>query len=140
MKSLEWVMENMGSLKGCLDERFGSRMCQFLTEEQIKKTLNYELKEEYKQNRKVLEWTEENVLKQLKDDVEFGIEKATNHRGISASLMYEVCQSWCKVLENGLENTDYGWYGHLLFEAIDKHYNFGLVDEHTFDEDFFKEW
>lgn len=34
------------------------------------------------------EWTRENILEQLKSDVEFGFEKALDQRGISASLMW----------------------------------------------------
>ena len=88
----------------------------------------------------VKEWTEENILAQLKKDVDFGIEKAVNHRGISAGLMYNVVKAWCIVLENGLEKTDYSCYGNKMFEEVDKFYNFGLVDEDTFDDKFFEEW
>lgn len=138
MKSLDWVIKNEKELETTLDCRLGRRLYQFLTPEQAKE-MGFENVDD---NKEVVPWTEENILKQLKEDVEFGIEKATDHRGISASLMWEVCNSWCKILENGLEHDDdhYGYYGHLLFEAIDKHYNFGLVNEDTFDKSFFERW
>ena len=53
--------------------------------------------------------------------------------------MYEVCRAWCIVLENGLEDTDYGWYGDKLFKAIDNKYGWGLADE-LYDDEFFEEW
>ena len=54
--------------------------------------------------------------------------------------MFDVVKAWCIVLENGLENTDYGWYGHKMFKAVDEYYHFGSVNEDTFDEEFFQEW
>lgn len=86
------------------------------------------------------EWNEENILAQLKEDVEFGIEKATNHRGISANLMFNVVKAWCKILENGLDTTDYGWYGDKLFKAVDEYYKFGFVNEDTFNSSFYDRW
>lgn len=86
------------------------------------------------------EWTEENILAQLRADVEFAIEKAVNHRGISAGLMNGVLVAWCIVLENGLEHTDYSWYGDKLIKKIDELYGFGLVDNDTFDSSFYEEW
>ena len=45
--------------------------------------------------------------------------------------MYDVCQAWCKVLENGLEDFDeYGWYGKPLFKAIAHKYNWELPNEY----------
>lgn len=66
--------------------------------------------------------------------------KALDHRGISASLMFDVCRAWCIVLENGLENTEYGWYGDKLFKALDQKYKFGLINEETFSKTFYEEW
>ncbi len=78
------------------------------------------------------EWTEENIIAQLKVDLDFAIEKATNLRGISSSLMYDVLKSWCIVLENGLEDTEYGWYGDKLIKAVDEYYGFGLYKADDF--------
>lgn len=36
----------------------------------------------------LIQWTRENILEQLKSDVEFGFEKALDQRGISASTWY----------------------------------------------------
>lgn len=137
MKSLEWVLFHMDELETTLDDRVGRRLIQFASDEQLKK-LGYTYTGEEK--RTVVEWNEENIIKQMKDDVEFGIEKATNHRGISSSLMYEVCNTWCKILENDLVDCDYGWYGHNMFQKLDEKYNFGLNAAQEFSGDFFEEW
>ena len=141
MKSLEWVKENLNKVEQdeFLDKRFTSRFLDFLPCEEWEK-YGFEANEECDlSNYKPKEWTEENILNQLKSDLEFGIEKAENHRGISASLMFDVVKSWCLVLENGLENTEYGWYGDKLFKAVDEYYGWGLVKGH-FDEEFYREW
>jgi len=139
MKTLDYVKEHINEIEQdkLLDRRFTKRFIDFIpTTEWELFGYKYTGNEEYIPK----EWTEENVLAQLKDDVEFAIEKATNHRGISASLMNGVLISWCIVLENGLENTDYGWYGDKLIKKIDELYGFGLVTEDTFDDEFYKEW
>ena len=139
MKTLKYVKEHIDEIEqdNILDRRFTKRFIDFLPVEEWKKYgFKYTGEEEPP---KPKEWTEENILAQLKEDVEFGIEKAENHRGISASLMYAVCQAWCIVLENGLENTYYGWYGDKLFKAIDKKYKWNLTDGH-FEDDFYSEW
>lgn len=144
MKTLEWVLENYNNLETVFDTRLGRRrLLPYLTEEQLTE-LGLELKDEYKgKHVPTKEWTEENIVEELRGDTEFGIEKATRHRGISASLMWEVCMAWCTVLENGLDEEykdDYGYYGDKLFKAIDGYYNFGLVDKDTFGESFYEEW
>lgn len=141
MKTLEWVKENINIVEqdDFLDRRFTKRFLDYIPTEEWEQ-FGFKFTGDDNDKPVVKEWTEENILQQLKEDVSFGIEKATAHRGISASLMYSVVQAWCIVLENGLDTTDYGWYGNKLFEAVDKYYNFGLVDENTFDEDFFEEW
>lgn len=139
MKTLEYVKSHIDEIEQdhFLDRRFTKRFMDFIPLEEWK---NFGFGFSVETPPEVKEWNEENILAQLKEDVEFGIEKAVNHRGISSSLMYSVVQAWCIVLENGLENTDYGWYGHKMFKAVDEYYHFGLVDELTFDEEFFQDW
>ena len=139
MKTLEYVKEHIDEIEldEFLDKRFTKRFIDFIPSNEWEKYgYKYVGKKEYVPK----EWTEENILAQLRDDVEFAIEKATNHRGISAGLMNDVLKSWCIVLENGLENTDYGWYGDKLIKAIDEYYGFGLVTDKTFDDSFYKKW
>lgn len=126
MLSLEYVKEHISEIEFddyIGDRRFTKRFVDFLpTSEWGKFGYGYKGEEEYIPK----EWTEENIIAQLKADLDFAIEKATNHRGISSSLMYDVLKSWCIVLENGLEKTEFGWYGDKLIKAIDEYYGFGL--------------
>ena len=66
------------------------------------------------------------MLLQLKDDAEFGLKKAENERGISSSLMYEVCNSCCKIIEREDLVEEYDNYGIDTFENILK---FILLDQ-----------
>lgn len=118
MLSLDYVKEHISEIEFddfIGDRRFTKRFVDFLpTSEWGKFGYGYKGEEEYIPK----EWTEENIIAQLKADLDFAIEKATNLRGISSSLMYDVLKSWCIVLENGLEKTEYGWYGDKLIKAI----------------------
>lgn len=120
MKTIEEILKNYEEEWATfLDDRFGARLCQFLTEEQIE-SIGFSINEEYKGQHVPKEWTRENILEQLKDDVEFGFEKALDRRGISSGLMFDVVRKWNKVLEEGLEDWDedhYAMYGLPLFKA-----------------------
>lgn len=134
MLSIDYVKEHISEIEFenyIGERRFTKRFLDFLpTSEWEKFGYGYKGEEEYIPK----EWTEENIIAQLKADLDFAIEKATNHRGISSSLMYDVLKSWCIVLENGLEKTEYGWYGDKLIKAIDEYYGFGLYVEDEFIE------
>lgn len=141
MKTLQWVLENYKGLETCLDNRLGRRLCQFLNDEQMAQ-IGYSYDGDAPRP-EIVPWTEENIIAQLRDDTEFGIEKASDHRGLSAGLMHDVCLGWCTILENGLDKKyqdDYGWYGDKLFKAINEMYDFGLIDDQTFDDSFYEEW
>lgn len=125
MKQLEEVLNNYDNYSTFFEDRFGLRLCKFLTNEQAEK-IGFKFEDDY--TNEPNEWTEENILKQLKSDIEFGWSKCINKRGLSAELMSEVVISWCKVLENGLEKTDYGWYGDKIFKAVDLEYGFRITD------------
>lgn len=65
------------------------------------------------------EWSEEEVKKQLADDVAFGFEKALNQRGISAREMHSVVKMWMWALEDELQrHSGYAQYGLPLFKAV----------------------
>ena len=139
MKTLDYVKEHIEEIEQdtFLDQRFTKRFIDFLPNAEWEKYgYKYTGEGEYIPK----EWTEANILQQLRNDTEFAIEKATNHRGISASLMNGVLVAWCIVLENGLESTDYGWYGDKLIKKIDELYGFNLVTDDTFDKEFYSEW
>lgn len=117
-----------------LEDRFGRRLAQFLTDEQSKQ-IGWKKPDSYE----VKAWTEQNVLAQLKDDVEFGWEKACNERGISASMMVDVVQKWCLVLGNGLKYADdYTDYGKAFLHEVDSYYGWHLTDEDVADEGYQK--
>lgn len=86
MKTLDEIVNNYEEWSVFLDDRFGVRLAQFLTQEQLEKIgFKWNSDEPYPEPK---EWTRENILVQLKEDVEFGFEKALDRRGISASLMF----------------------------------------------------
>ncbi len=130
MKTIEQVLDNYKEFSdNFIEDRFGARFTDFCTEGQAAR-IGWGPKEGFEWP-DPKEWTEENVIAQLKSDVEFGWEKACDERGISSSLMYEVCQAWCRVLENGFEDFDYYEpYGKPLFKAIAHKYGWELSDEY----------
>lgn len=122
MKTLQEVIDTFES--ETLDGRDADRLVQFVDEDQLKK-LGVALKPEYVGKHETIEFTRENILKQLKEDVEFGFDKALNKRGLSAGMMYNVVQMWNKILEEGLEDFDsYAMYGLPLFKATALKYGF----------------
>jgi len=124
MKALQDILSNYKEWEMPLDDRFGKRLCKFLTVEQAK-SIGWEFKPEYAATHEPIPWTRENVIAQLKEDVEFGFYKALNKRGISSGMMYDVVLSWNKVLEEGLENfSKYAQYGLPLFKATAVKYGF----------------
>lgn len=124
---------------GSFDGRDITRLASFMTYEEIKDpeiggklglSLNEEVsKEDWEKNTK--EYTEENVLKQLESDLEFGFEKALNKRGISSGAMHEVVKMWCYVLDReDLEKQAddlYAQYGLPFFKLVA--IEFGFKDE-----------
>jgi hypothetical protein len=122
MKTLDYVIRNYKS--NCLDGRDLYRLVLFVPEDRLGE-IGYEIKEEAKGTYKHKEWTKENILSQLKEDVAFGFEKALDNRGISSSFMYQVVKMWNWVLEEGLEDFDnYTMYGLPLFKATALKYGF----------------
>jgi len=126
MKSLEYVKEHINEFEkdNFLDRRWTKRFLDFVP---VEEWGSYGFIFTGEEPPAPIAWTEENILKQLKDDVEFGYEKAVCERGISSELMSMVVQSWCDVLENGLNlNGDDGWYHCKQFEVVAEHYGWDL--------------
>lgn len=125
MKTLTVVKDRYKEAgSNCLDGRDISRLAPFIPEEELA-SFGLDLKEEFKGKHVALEFTKENVLKQLQEDVAFGFEKALNRRGISSSMMYEVVQMWNWILEEGLEHYDsYQYYGLPLLKVTAVKYGF----------------
>lgn len=116
MKTLEQLLT--GYTDETIDDRQSLRLANFLKDEDLHK-IQIELTEDA-EPRTIKEWTRENILAQLEEDVEFGFKKALRQRGISAALMFDVVLFWNQVLEEGLEDWDednYAMYGLPLFKA-----------------------
>jgi hypothetical protein len=122
MKTLEQIYEDYKS--ETLDGRDLSRLAQFIPEKDLSR-MGLQLKDEFVGKHVHKPLTRENILEQLKEDVDFGFEKALNKRGISSELMYEVVKMWNWILEEGLEDfDDYPMYGLPLFKATALKYGF----------------
>lgn len=122
MKTLNQVMEQYTS--GTIDGRDISRLADFIPEHSLVR-FGITLKEEFVGKHVAKDFTRENVLAQLREDVAFGFEKALNKRGISAGCMHGVVMMWNWVLEEGLEGFDeYAQYGLPLFKATAVKYGF----------------
>lgn len=144
MLAKEYVLEHYNDFGPQSLNRLGSRLAQFCTKEELKKLDIFEEEslEEFDDS-KMKDWTEENIIKQLKRDVAFGFEKALNQRSISATLMFEVVLSWNKILENSLKDWDpenYAMYGLPLFKATALLYGFdNPIGDDTGNEDYYNE-
>lgn len=124
MKTLQQVKEMYVSQT--LDGRDISRLTYFIPENELT-AWGIELKEEYVGRHVAKEWTKENIINQLKMDVDFGFEKALNKRGISSSFMHDVVCMWNWILEEGLEKfgeDNYAQYGLPTFKATALKYGF----------------
>ena len=126
MKTLEqiydWVKNERYDLGMIADNRDLHRLAYFIPTEDLGKIgLGLQDGQTHTPN----DFTRENVVAQLKDDVAFGFEKALNQRGISAGLMYEVVKMWMWILEDDLADfDDYAMYGLPLFKAVALKYGF----------------
>ena len=143
MKTLEQIAGLYKS--NCLDGRDINRLCQFIPFDMLDK-FGLEARdgvtaEEW--NKDLRPFTREEILKQLESDVDFGFEKALNHRGISSGLMFEVVKMWNWILEEGLEDWDddnYAMYGLPLFKATAVKYGFeNPIGDDNGDESYYDE-
>ena len=127
MKTLQYVKEHYDEFEEdtLLDRRWTKRFLDFLPVSEWDE-YGFQLTDG-EEPPKEKEWTEENILEQLKKDVEFGYEKAIDERGISSELMAMVVNAWCKVLENGLNlNGNDGCYHIKQFKIVSEHYGWEL--------------
>nr|MBQ4458468.1 hypothetical protein [Clostridia bacterium] len=128
MKSLDYVKEHIDEFEedNLFDRRFTKRFIDFLP---VSEWGRFNFRYTGEGERTPLAWTEENVLAQLKRDVEFGWEKCVNERGISSELMAYVVKGWCRVLENGLDlGDDDGYYHRKQFLVVASHYSWTLEE------------
>lgn len=129
MKTLEYVKDHFDEFEkdNFLDRRFTKRFIDFLPVSEWEK---YGFRYTGEGECIPEEWTEENVLKHLKTDTMFGLEKARNERGISSELMALVVRAWCKILENGCElsDDDAGYYYINQFLTVLEHYGWQVSE------------
>jgi len=94
--------------RSILDDRDTLRLAAFLSSDQLSK-LDFAVIEGEIHN--PLEWTADNVSKELAEDVAFAFEKALNRRGISAYLMAGVLEMWHAILQPPFDLPKYRHYG-----------------------------
>lgn len=124
MKTIAKIIE--GYQAKTLHGRDIGRLSQFVPEESLA-LLGLQLKEEFKGKHIPIEFTRENVLKELESDLALSFDKALGQRGLSAGMMYDVIRMWNWILEEGLEDWDrdrYAQYGLPLFKATAVKYGF----------------
>lgn len=123
MKSFEDALAFMKTWSGAIDERDKGRFAEFVPFNRCKDAgltpADDTTEESWGETKS---WTEEEVLKQLREDAEFGLEKAINQRGLSVQCMFACVNMWCLLLENGLDEHSYDEYGVDFFEKIIEHY------------------
>lgn len=125
MLSREEVLQAVksGRESKCIDFRDYARLCDYFPVEEWHH-FGFGLKEGAEPP-PVKEWTKENILRDLKSDLEFAFKKALGKRGISAGLMYEVVKMWLWILEDPLQDfEEYTPYGLPLFKAVAVKYGF----------------
>ena len=66
MKSIEEILDNYSEYETFLDDRFGRRFADFLTDEQVKK-IGFEIKDEFPYIRFEDEETVDNLIRELKE-------------------------------------------------------------------------
>ena len=134
MKTLEQVKRL--HVSNTIDGRDIGRLAQFIPEGELGEW-GMSIKDSFIGQHKHIPFTRDNILIQLKSDVEFGFEKALNQRGISAGMMCEVVKMWNWILEEGLEDLDdYPMYGLPVFKATAVKYGFdNPIGEDTGDEE-----
>ena len=135
MRTLDEILSNYKA--NCIDGRDIYRLWKFIPWDMVKNYPDFynKVKDEYLNeeawNRDVYEmpFTRENIIEQLRTDVEFGLEKALDKRGISASLMFEVVRMWNWILNEDDELANwpserYALYGLPLLKATALKYGF----------------
>lgn len=138
MLTKKQIIQSVENGKGAqaIDGRDFDRLVEFFESNEIP-TFGYELKEDVVWKAK--EFSKENVIAQLKKDVDFGFQKALDQRGLSASAMYQVVKMWLWVLEDELQDFEsYAQYGLPLFKAVAVKYGFdNPIGEDNGDEDIY---
>jgi len=119
MKTKEEILKAVenGKKSESLDSRDFERLSDYFSVSEWK-AFGFSLKEG-QEAPKVKEWTKENILKDLKEDLDFGFDKVLGQRGLSAGAMNDVVKMWMWVLNDELQyHSDYAQYGLPLLKAV----------------------
>lgn len=121
MLQLDYILNNWDKSNSLLGDMFGRRLRQFLTIEQAK-SIDWEVLKKY---HNPIEFTKQNIIKQLESDVAFGFKKALEKNLLISKLMVDVVKEWLFILEDPLKDfDDYSMYGLPLFKAVAVKYGF----------------
>ena len=121
MLQLDYILNNWDKSNSLLGDMFGRRLRQFLTVEQAK-SIDWEVLKQY---HNPIEFTKQNVIKQLESDVAFGFKKALEKNLLISKLMFDIVKEWLFILEDPLKDfDDYSMYGLPLFKAVAVKYGF----------------
>lgn len=121
MLQLDYILNNWDKSNSLLGDMFGRRLRQFLTVEQAK-SIDWEVLKQY---HNPIEFTKQNVIKQLESDVAFGFKKALEKNLLISKLMFDVVKEWLFILEDPLKDfDDYSMYGLPLFKVVAVKYGF----------------
>lgn len=121
MLQLDYILNNWDKSNSLLGDMFGRRLRQFLTVEQAK-SIDWEVSKQY---HNTIEFTKQNVLKQLESDVSFGFKIALEKNTLFSKLMFDVVKEWLFILEDPLKDfNEYHKYGLPLFKAVAIKYGF----------------
>ena len=121
MLQLDYILNNWDKSNSLLGDMFGRRLRQFLTVEQAK-SIDWEVLKQY---HNPIEFTKQNVIKQLESDVAFGFKKALEKNLLISKLMFDVVKEWLFILEDPLKDfDDYSMYGLPLFKIVAVKYGF----------------
>lgn len=121
MLQLDYILNNWDKSNSLLGDMFGRRLRQFLTVEQAK-SIDWEVLKKYYNP---IEFTKQNIIKQLESDVAFGFKKALEKNLLISKLMFDVVKEWLFILEDPLKDfNDYSMYGLPLFKAVAVKYGF----------------
>lgn len=124
---LEAVKKNQESpgydRNGCemIDARDYSRLADFFDSDEWT-AFGFSLKDDVEKPTPK-DFTESEIIKQMKGDLNFAIEKAEDQRGISSGLMFGVMKMWLWILDDDLfESDSYDPYGLPLYRQIEEKY------------------
>ena len=121
MLQLDYILNNWDKSNSLLGDMFGRRLRQFLTVEQAK-SIDWEVLKQY---HNPIEFTKQNVIKQLESEVAFGFKKAFEKNLLISKLMFDIVKEWLFILEDPLKDfDDYSMYGLPLFKAVAVKYGF----------------